>query len=86
MIESCDTCGLLDKSRKKWDEKHYCYLYGCNRTKDGYVCGWCVHDRKDSELKHQGCSYYQPLQPKQAVAKIPSEQLSIFDLFKEISI
>ena len=83
MIGSCADCGLLDKSRQKWDEKHYCYLYGCNKTKDGYVCGWC---RQDSELKQQGCSFYQPPQPKQAVAKTISEQLSIFDLFKEISI
>lgn len=84
MIDSCATCGLLDKSRKKWDEKHYCYLYGCNKTKNGYICGWLVHDRKDSELKHQGCSYYQPPQQKQTFAKTTGEQLSIFDLFKEI--
>lgn len=84
MIDSCATCGLLDKSRKKWDEKHYCYLYGCNKTKNGYICGWLVHDRQDRELTHQGCSFYQPPQPKQATAKTTSEQLSIFDLFKEI--
>lgn len=79
MIDSCATCGLLDKSRKEWDEKHYCYRYGCNKTKDGYICGWLVHDRKDSELKHQGCSYYQPPQQKQTFAETPGVQLSIFD-------
>lgn len=80
MIGTCATCGLLDKSRKKWDEKHYCYLYGCNKTKDGYVCGWCVHDRQDKELKHQGCSFYQPPQQKPTFAETTGVQLSIFDI------
>lgn len=89
MYDSCATCANLDKSRKKWNDSHYCYLYGCkSRGKDGYVCGWC---RDDKELKLQGCSDYRPQEaqtqpPKQTPKPTPkptqpiSIQLSIFDL------
>lgn len=83
---SCHDCDLLDKSRFKWDDKHYCVLYGCNKTEGGYVCGWCVHDRKDQELKHQGCSYFkheehkEPKKPDPVPVPAEAVQLSIFDL------
>ena len=77
---SCADCAHLDKSRKKWDERHYCYLVGCNKRKGGYVCGWC---REDKGLKTQGCSDYQEpksQEPKEAEPMRPQYvQISIFD-------
>lgn len=85
---SCATCALLDKSRHKPSPNSVNQkLYGCNKTPNGYVCGWC---KQDSELKLQGCSFFQATakatqpQPKQQPPKAPTPttgvQLSIFDL------
>ena len=54
---SCAECDHLDKTRKEWNDKHFCYRYGCNARKpDGYICFWLVDGRKDRELKEGGCS------------------------------
>lgn len=84
---ACSNCAHLDKSRKKQsDNNTSCYLYGCNKTKGGYVCGWC---RTDKELNLQGCSDFTPKTQKQTPPPQPkptpkptrsaSVQLSIFD-------
>lgn len=60
---SCKECDFLDKSRKVWDDKHYCYRYGCNkRIKDKYICFWCVND---SDLKKGGCSDFKHTENEQ---------------------
>ena len=50
----CAECDNLDKTRKEWNETHYCYRYGCKaRGKHGYICFWCLNDK---DLKSGGCS------------------------------
>lgn len=92
---ACAYCAHLDTTRRKWDDKHYCYLVGCNERKGGFVCGWC---KEDKELKLQGCSGFklpdqiktEPQHKAPATATPPKQtppaqpeavQLSIFDLF-----
>ena len=65
---SCHHCTHLDKSRKEYDEKHYCYIYGCNGGERTRAVGWCL---KDEDLKHMGCSFF--TKPKETI------QISIFD-------
>lgn len=60
---SCATCANLDKSRKEWNDTHYCYIYGC--TAHGRVCGWC---RDDRQLKLQGCSDYKKPQQEEQIS------------------
>lgn len=62
----CAECDYLDKSRKQWDETHYCYRYGCNRRTGVYICAWV---RKDNELKQMGCSDFKHTE---------NEQISLF--------
>ena len=68
---SCADCDHLDKTRKKWNDKHYCFLYGCNKGKgSGYICGWLVQGRGDGDLKQMGCSDFRQSDE--------NEQLSLF--------
>ena len=64
---SCADCDHLDITRKQWNDKHYCYRYGCNaRTNSGFICFYCL---KDSDLKQGGCSNFK---------KEIHEQMSLF--------
>lgn len=68
---SCKDCDHLDKSRKQWNDAHYCFRYGCNaRGAGGYICFWLVPGRNDRELKEGGCSDHRHTEPL--------EQLSLF--------
>ena len=68
---SCADCANLDKSRKKWNDKHYCFLYGCNKKdNNGYVCGWIIQGQGDRHLKEMGCSDFRE--------EDTDEQLSLF--------
>lgn len=64
---SCIDCDNLDKTRKQWNDAHYCYRYGCRARKDnGYICFWC---KDDNDLKTGGCSDFKHEE---------QEQLSLF--------
>lgn len=53
---SCAECANLDRTRRQWDENHYCYRYGCSKDGgDGFICFWC---RMDSQLKEGGCGSF----------------------------
>ncbi len=69
MIDCCATCANLDKSKKTWDNLHYCYTYGCKADGRKQIVGWLLND---SELKSMGGSCYK------APEKI--EQISLFDI------
>lgn len=65
---SCFYCDHLDRSRIKWDDRNYCFNYGCNkRGANGFTCIW---GRNDKEFKTGGCSDFRETQPL--------EQLSLF--------
>ena len=65
---SCADCDHLDKTRKNWNDAHYCYQYGCNARKpDGHICFWLTNDK---ELKTGGCSNHRHTEM--------NEQLSLF--------
>lgn len=66
----CNDCKHLNKSRKKYDDKHYCFRYGCDFRKDNYVVGWIIEGKSDGHLKEMGCSNFE--ERKQ------NEQLSLF--------
>lgn len=63
----CAECDYLDKTRKQYNETHYCYRYGCDyRGTDKFICGWLLND---NGLKTMGCSYFKHTE---------TEQLSLF--------
>ncbi|MFR7590245.1 MAG: hypothetical protein ACLUVC_02285 [Longibaculum sp.] len=67
---SCKDCKYLNKSRKKYNDTHYCFRYGCDYRKDNYVCGWIKDEESDKSLKEMGCSNFKQ--------KSKNEQLSLF--------
>ena len=61
---SCAECDYLDKTRKQYNETHYCYRYGCG--KNDFICGWLLNDNRLNTL---GCSDFKHTE---------TEQLSLF--------
>ena len=51
----CLYCVFLDKSRCEFGKQKGNKRYGCNANESSYICGYIS---KESELKNQGCSYF----------------------------
>ena len=70
-IGCCNDCQYLDKSRRKFDDTGYCFIYGCNYRKNGLIVGWIIaNENETTELKNMGCSGFEE--------KKKNEQMSLF--------
>lgn len=67
---SCNDCKYLNKSRKKYNDVHYCFRYGCDFRKDKYGVGWIIDGESDRDLKEMGCSDFEE--------RKENEQLKLF--------